>query len=86
MTDLDPRTAIVNAIVATAPDADPTSLDPAADLLEELELDSIDLVSIATRIQASTGVEIPESDYHHLDSLDGFVAYLTARLGTEAAS
>lgn len=79
----DARKAVIDAIGGVAPDADPTAIAGDDDLLEELELDSIDLVGIATRIHEQTGIEIPERDYHHLDTFDGFVDYLAAADGTE---
>lgn len=72
------RTVVIDAIGVIAPDADPTAIAGDDDLLEELELDSIDLVGIATRIHEQTGIEIPERDYHHLGTFDGFVAYVAA--------
>lgn len=74
----DAREVVIDAIRAIAPDADPTAIAGDDDLLEELELDSIDLVGIATRIHEQTGIEIPERDYHLLGTFDGFVDYVAA--------
>lgn len=79
MNDTEALAAIVDAIALVAPDADPTDVAGDADFMEELDLDSIDLVTIVTLIHDHAGVEIPESDYGELFSLDGFTAYLMAR-------
>ena len=81
MTREDAHQAVVEAIVAIAPDADPTAIEGTADVMEELELDSIDLVSIVARIHDRTGVEIPERDYRLIETLDGFVDYVTRAAG-----
>ena len=78
------RTTLIAAIAHVAPNADPTVVDPDADLMEELDLDSIDLVGVVTWIHENTGVDIPERDYDELFSLDSFVAYLADK--AEASS
>ena len=78
MNQHDARQVVIDAISAIAPDADPTSIAGDDDLLEELELDSIDVVGLATHIHESTGIDIPESDYHFLATFDGFVEYVAA--------
>ena len=76
MNQNEARAVVVAAITAIAPDADPATVPGDADLFEELDLDSMDLVGIVTRIHESAGIEIPESDYRFLETLDGFVAYV----------
>jgi acyl carrier protein len=77
MDDLARQTALAS-IVAVAPDADPTSLDPDEDLWYALDLDSMDQLSVMVAISERTGIEIPEVDYPKLRSLNGLVDYLTA--------
>lgn len=79
MNRADAHRALTSAIRDVAPNADPSAIDPDADLMEELDLDSIDLVSVITRLHETTGVDIPERDYASLFSLDSFVAYLAGR-------
>jgi acyl carrier protein len=73
------RDAIFRALRGIAPEVDPTEIDPAADLREEVDLDSMDFLNLILRVDKELGVEIPESDYPRLATLDGWVAYLQQR-------
>ncbi len=78
------RTTLIAAIAHVAPNADPGVIDPGEDLMEELDLDSIDLVGVVAWIHENAGIDIPERDYDELYSLDSFVDYLAAK--AEASS
>lgn len=73
------RTAVLDAIGEVAPDADLAGLEPGADLRDELEIDSMDALNIAIGIHERTGVEIPDTDYPRLATLDALVAYVSER-------
>jgi acyl carrier protein len=75
------RTAILAQLAEIAPDADAEGLDGSADLRDELDLDSMDFLNVIRGVHTALGVEIPESDYRRLATLDGFVAYLDEKLG-----
>jgi acyl carrier protein len=77
------RAIVLEALRQVAPEADLERLDPSADLREELEIDSMDVLNLAIAIHERTGVEIPESDYAELSSLADGVAYLRRRMGAE---
>jgi acyl carrier protein len=62
-----------------APEAELESLDPARDLRDQLEIDSMDLLNFAIGLHQATGVEIPEADYPQLATLDSVVSYLAAK-------
>jgi acyl carrier protein len=79
--DVELRAIVLDALREVAPEADLERLDPAADLREELEIDSMDVLNLAIAIHERTGVEIPEADYAKLRSLADGVAYLRRRLG-----
>lgn len=76
----DPRTVIAAALHRVAPEADLDEVDPAADMRDELELDSMDFLNLITAVGERLGMEIPERDYPQLASLDGFVGYVEARI------
>lgn len=78
MSDTDIRKVVQEELGNIAPEADLTSLDPAADLREALDIDSMDFLNFITAIHHRLGIDIPEIDYPKLDTLDGAVAYLTA--------
>ncbi|MCC7536396.1 MAG: acyl carrier protein [Deltaproteobacteria bacterium] len=77
----DLRAAYLAELARIAPEADLSSLDPAADVREELDIDSMDVLHLVTALHARLGVDVPERDYVRVTTLDGAVAYLATRLG-----
>lgn len=73
------RTTILSVLGEIAPEADPTSLTPGESLREQLDLDSMDFLNFVIGVHRRLGVEIPESDYSRLASLEGAVTYLQAK-------
>lgn len=82
MTDIDIRKAVQEELNNIAPEADLTSVDPAADLREAIDIDSMDFLTFITAIHHRLGIDIPEIDYPKLVTLDGAVKYITAHLKT----
>jgi acyl carrier protein len=70
----------LRALGEIAPEADLDSLDVRADLREQRDLDSMDLLNYVTAMSQQTGVDVPEVDYPELFTLDGAVGYFAARL------
>lgn len=75
----DLRSTIFSVLGDIAPEADPASVNPGESLREQLDLDSMDFLNFVIGLHERLGVEIPESDYSRLASLDGALAYLGAR-------
>jgi acyl carrier protein len=75
------RAAVLRALGEIAPEADLASLASDVGLREQLDLDSMDILNFVVGVHAALGVEIPESDYPKLATLDGCVDYLAAALG-----
>jgi acyl carrier protein len=63
-----------------APEVDLATVDPAADLREAVDIDSMDFLNLVTALHHRTGIDIPEVDYPKLMTLSGMVAYLKAKL------
>lgn len=81
MTTSDELTALVLRVLGeVAPEADLGALDLEADLREELELDSMDVLDLAIGLAQATGVEVPERDYARVVTVAGAVAYLAEHL------
>ncbi len=74
------RQAVIGSVQSIAPEADFAALDPKRPLREELDLDSFDFLNVLIELHARTGVEIPESDYVRVGTLDALLAYLAERL------
>ena len=79
LTPEEARRAVLDALAEIAPDVDTADLQEGADFVDELGLDSMDVLNLATALHSSTGGDVPERDYPHLSSLQGCVSYLTTR-------
>lgn len=63
-----------------APEVDMTSVDPAADLREAIDIDSMDFLNFITAVHHRLDIDIPEIDYPKLVTLKGALAYIEATL------
>jgi acyl carrier protein len=82
MTTLSPQVArarVIEAIGFVAPDIESelATLDPHCDAFDELQLDSMDHLNVMTALAQKTGIEIPESQYPELRSLERLTRYLS---------
>jgi acyl carrier protein len=82
MSDIDIRKVLQEELNNIAPEVDMASVDPAADLREAIDIDSMDFLNFITAIHQRLSVDIPEIDYPKLVTLDGAIAYLEAKLGS----
>jgi acyl carrier protein len=80
MSETDLRKLVQEELSNIAPEIDIATVDPAADLREAIDIDSIDFLNLVTALHHRTGIEIPEIDYPKLVTLSGMVAYLEAKL------
>jgi len=80
MTTSDIRTVLLEELGNVAPEVDLQRIDPAADLREALDIDSMDFLNFVTAIHHRLGVDIPEIDYPKLVTLAGAVAYIEGKL------
>jgi len=80
MSEIDIRKVVQEEINNIAPEVDLATVDPAADLRETIDIDSMDFLNLVTALHKRTGVDIPEIDYPKLITLSGMMAYLEARL------
>ena len=80
MTNDEIKTLIVRELHRIAPEVDLDSVDPAQELREQVDLDSMDILNWMIAIHEASGVEIPEADYSRMATLNECVAYLKDRL------
>jgi acyl carrier protein len=73
------RSVIFDVLGAIAPEVDPAAIVPDQPLREQIDIDSFDFLNVIIRLHEALGIEIPESDYAELTTLDGAVEYLTRR-------
>ncbi len=78
-TEHELRDIVIRALTDVAPDVDVSIIDPAEDLADQLDIDSMDFLTVIVAIHEQTGIDIPERDYPKLATLDDAVAYLAAR-------
>jgi acyl carrier protein len=79
------RQIVIDCVLSIAPEADIASLRPQRALRDQLDLDSFDFLNLLVAIHGRLGVDIPESDYAKLETLESMVAYLvTARNSASA--
>jgi acyl carrier protein len=80
MTTEDIRAVIKDEIGRIAPEVDFDAIDPTADLREQIDIDSIDFLNLVTALHERLGVDVPETDYPKLATLEGMIAYLERRI------
>jgi acyl carrier protein len=80
MTHDELKALFLTAIATVAPDAQGQGLADDADLRDELELDSMDMLRVLVVLKERLGVEVPEADTPKLFTIGGAVAYLQGRL------
>lgn len=73
------RAAIFDTLGAIAPEVDPASVVPDEPLREQVDLDSFDFLNVIIRLHEKLGIDIPESDYGELTTLNGAIGYLVRR-------
>ena len=63
-----------------APEVEPGDIEPDTPLRQQVDLDSMDWLNFLIGLHQRLGVNIPESDYAQLVTLDNVLDYLHARL------
>ena len=71
---------ILDLLTEIAPDVDASSVIPGIDFRDQFDFDSMDTLNFAIALHRELGVEVPETDYSQLASLDKCVAYLAERM------
>jgi acyl carrier protein len=73
------KALILREIGNLAPEVELGQIDSAANLREQVDLDSMDMLNLLIGIHQATGVDIPEADYAKMTSIDNAIAYLRTR-------
>jgi len=76
----DLATRILDLLTEIAPDVEASSVIPAIDFRDQFDFDSMDTLNFAIALHRELGVEVPETEYSQLASLDKCVAYLGPRV------
>ncbi|MCC6572397.1 MAG: acyl carrier protein [Planctomycetes bacterium] len=80
MQDSEIKQAIISIIGDIAPDEDTSNLKPDVRLREQIDLDSMDFLDIVMELRKQYGVNVPDTDYMQLATLDSCVNYLRPKM------
>lgn len=73
------RKLVLAELMRIAPELEEGEVVPGKLLREQVDLDSMDWLNFLVALHERLKVEIPESDYARLGTLDQVVAYLSAK-------
>ncbi|MBS1150410.1 MAG: acyl carrier protein [Myxococcaceae bacterium] len=76
MTSQELDQSVRAALSDVAPEADLSTLKASVAFRDQLDLDSMDFLRFVVALNQRLGVEVPESDYARLTTLDACVTYL----------
>jgi acyl carrier protein len=78
MTQEDARKIVFSTLRRIAPEASPDELNPGVNFRDQLDIDSMDFLNFVIGLHKASGVDIPETDYPQLFTINGCVEYLVA--------
>ncbi len=81
MTEVEIKQAVRDALSHVAPEVELDAIDPAKDLRDQIDIDSVDFLNFVIGLHKEFNIEIPDADVAKLSTLNGCVAYLTAKTG-----
>ena len=81
MTRAELRASLIALLGEIAPEADYSRLEGDAPLREELDLDSMDFMNFLIAISERLHVEIPETAYASVSTLNHCLDYVALRMG-----
>ncbi len=76
MTPDDIRTVVLGALSGVAPEADLEQLKPNVSFREQLDIDSMDFLNFVIALHKQLHIDIPETDYPKLATLQDCISYL----------
>lgn len=79
MDDKEIRAAVVAVVRSIAPEIDADRIDADKPLRDQIDLDSMDWLNVIVELREKFRVDIAESDYGKLQTLNAIVDYLVAR-------
>ncbi len=80
MTKEEIKKKIVEQIYEIAPEHEGDEIPETQNLQRALEIDSFDFLNLLTALNEELGVEVPESDYGEVDTLEHMADYFAARV------
>ena len=74
MTPEEVRRLLFEELGNIAPEWDAAEIDPKADIREAMDIDSMDVLNLVIALHKRTGIDIPETDYGEILTIDSAVA------------
>ena len=81
MTEEELKQIIFDGLRKIAPESEPETLAPDANVRRALDIDSYDFLNFLIGLSEKLGVEVPEEDYGKIRSLKELLTYLSERVG-----
>ena len=81
MTRDELRALLVRELQNIAPEIESEDIDPDVDLRDAFDIDSMDFLNFIIAVHQALKVDIPESDYPRLVTLNGALTYLQDAMG-----
>jgi acyl carrier protein len=85
MTEAEIQERVLSALRGVAPELASQTPDLDAELRDELDLDSMDMLNFATALHKSFGIDVPERDYARINTLRACATYVAAALTAQPA-
>ena len=82
MTEAEIKQVVREALSNVAPEVDFNAIDPAKDLRDQIDIDSVDFLNFVIGLHKALNIEIPDADVAKLTTLNGCVNYLLAKTGS----
>lgn len=79
MTKQEIRETVLRVLGQIAPEADLSQIKPNLRIRDQMDIDSMDLLNVVIGLHKELKVDIPETDYPKLATLDDCTDYLAAR-------
>jgi len=80
MTKEEIKNKIIEQIYEIAPEHEGEEIPENENIQRSLEIDSFDFLNLLTALNEELGVEVPESDYSEVDTLEHMTDYFAQRL------
>jgi acyl carrier protein len=74
------RQTVFRLLGEIAPEADLAAVKPDVSFRDQLDIDSIDFLNFVVSLHKQFQIDVPESDYSELATIDGCVRYLERKL------
>ena len=82
MTEAEVNKVVRDALSNIAPEVDLDGINPAKDLRDQIDIDSVDFLNFVIGLHKALNIEIPDADVAKLTTLNGCVNYLLAKTGS----